>query len=316
VRPRFESIAEQGRSMAERLAGWWADVEAQSVPAGLASDLVRRYQRTNASLIVGSLAYRVFLFLVPSALVVVAVAGSVNASGSDPGAEVGEPMRLGEALRTAISRAGEDSGTGWEVALMIGLAGILVSGYGLYGTLFRGYAQVWELSILEQRKRFASSARFIAGLVVFVGFLCVMAWVRGRGALIGGVGILVSIAVELVLFVLMSVALPHRGREWINMVPGAVAGGVATVGLQIAAATWLPNQIASRSQTYGVLGVAIALLAYLALLGSVLVLVPLVNATWYDHVEGGGRANPLPALADRALAVVKKPKGQDPPLGG
>jgi membrane protein len=250
---------------------------------------------------------------VPAVLVVVAMAGYTDASGGDAGVELGEEMRLGEALRATVSQAGADSSQGWQVALVIGLIGVLSGGYSLYGTLFRGYAQLWELSASEHRKRFSSSARFIGGLLGFIAFLCLMAWIRQRGTIIGGVGVLVSILAELALFLLLSVALPHRGREWFNLVPGAVAGGLAVVGLQIAAATWLPNQIASRSQTYGALGVALALLAYLALLGSVLVLVPLVNATWYQHVEGHGESARLVALAQRATEVVRRPGRAGPP---
>jgi uncharacterized BrkB/YihY/UPF0761 family membrane protein len=298
--------------MGERAEGWWTDIEARVVPARLLTDLYRRYQRTNASLIVGSIAYRVFLLIVPATLVVVAVAGYSNASGDDAGVQLGEEMRLGEVLSAAVSRAGADSGKGWQFALLIGLSGVIVAGYGLYNTLFSGYAQLWELSVTENRKRLASTARFILGLLAFVAFLCLMAWVRRHGAIIGLLGVTVSVVANLGLFVLLSVVLPHRGREWFNLVPGAVAGGVATVGLQIAAATWLPNQIAHRSQTYGALGIALALLAYLALLGSVLVLVPLVNATWYDHVQGSGGSARLAALADRATAAVQRRAGRLP----
>lgn len=281
-------------------------MEARVLPARLLVDLYRRYRRTNASLIVGSIAYRVFLLMVPATLVITALAGYSSASGEDPGVQFGTEMRLSEVLRAAVSRAGADSGNGWQVALIIGLSGVVVAGYGLYSTLFYGYAQLWELSAAENRKRLASSARFIGGLVAFVAFLAVMAWVRNHGAIIGVLGVAVSIVANLALFLLLSVALPHRGQEWVNLVPGAISGGIATVGLQIVAATWLPNQIAHRSQTYGVLGIALALLAYLALLGSALVLVPLVNATWYDHAAGTGASARLSALVDRATAVAQR----------
>jgi uncharacterized BrkB/YihY/UPF0761 family membrane protein len=306
------SILERGRALAARAAARWRDVERRVVVARLAGDLYRRYQRTNASLIVGSIAYRVFLLIVPAVLVIVGMAGYADVSGVDAGAELGEEMRLSEVLGAAVSRAGEDSGTGWQVAVVIGLIGVVTGGYGLYSTLFRGYAQLWELSVLEHRKRFSSSARFIGGLVVFIGFLALMAWIRKHGSIVGLLGVTVSVLANLALFVVLSVTLPHRGREWVNLVPGAVAGGAATVGLQVAAATWLPSQIASRSQTYGVLGIAIALLAYLALLGSVLVLIPLVNATWYDHVTATDGSNRLPALAARAKAAVRRPRSGAP----
>ncbi len=309
-------IAERGQAVADRASDGWREVESRSVVAQLLADLYRRYKRTNASLIVGSLAYRIFLFIVPCVLVVVALAGYANASGGDAGAGTGQDLRLSEALRSAISQAGQDSGNGWHFALLIGLAGALMGAYSLYTTLFLGYAQVWELPSQENRKRLASIARFVGGLVVFIGFLYAMAWVRRHGPILGGAGITISIAVSLGLFVLMSLALPHRGHDWVNMVPGAVAGGAATLGLQTAAATWLPNQIADRSQTYGVLGVAIALLAYLALIGSVLVLIPLVNATWLDHVEARGGSERLAAFGERAQAMVRRSSATAPSDGG
>jgi uncharacterized BrkB/YihY/UPF0761 family membrane protein len=79
----------------------------------------------------------------------------------------------------------------------------------------------------------------------------------------------------------------------------------------------LPNQVANRSQTYGALGVALALFTYLAFLSFVLLLVPLINATWADYVDERGDDAGLLATVDRvtdkAKAMARRDKGDASP---
>ncbi len=282
-----EQLVGGGRALAERGRLAWGGAQSRFVGARLAADLYRRYRRTNATLAAGNLAYRLFFFLVPCMLLIISVAGYTTATGGSVEAGVGQ-MGLGKALGEAMSQAGEDAQSGWQLAMTVGVAGVVIGAYSLYRALFLSYAQMWELSATDLRRRFSSAVRFIVGLIAFIVFLWLMSWIRHHGPILGTAGVLASVGADLALFAVMSSALPHRGAQWVHLLPGAIAGGIAALGLQVATAVWLPNLIAARSETYGALGIAVAVLAYLALFGTTLVLVPLVNATWFDYVTEPG----------------------------
>jgi uncharacterized BrkB/YihY/UPF0761 family membrane protein len=283
----------------------WDAVEERSAPARFGRELWARYQRTNVSLLLGSLAYRLFLFIIPMTLVIVALVGQQASSGVDVEDDIGEKMRLGQALAHSLSQAGSDTGGGWRVALTVGLTGVLLTGWSLFGALFSAYAQVWEIPRTMMKKRFSSGMRFVGGLVVFMLVIYAMAWVRRHGPLLGVAGGLVVVAIALGLFLALSIVLPHKGDDWRQLVPGALASGAGTIALQLFSATVLPNQVAHRSQTYGALGIALALFTYLAFLSFILLLAPLINATWAAYVDERGDDAGLLAAVDRVTEKAK-----------
>jgi uncharacterized BrkB/YihY/UPF0761 family membrane protein len=300
--PFVKRVSERGRSIRSSTTERFERLEAANLLVRLGADFVRRYLRTNAGLLAGSLAYRIFLVLVPAALVIVAVAGSAYSQGVDLEGEVGDEMGLGEALARSIATAGKDAGNGWQVVLTIGVLGLLTGASSLYSAMHRSYAQVWEIPPNTVRRTTKARARFMGGFVVFLVLLWFLAWVRRVGPVLGLTGALLIVVAALALLVALSAALPHRASDPLHLLPGAVVGGIAVIGLQVFTAVWVPRQLENYSNTYGTIGVAVALLVYLAILGNVLILVPLANATWWDHVS----AERTPEPVDRFLGRLRE----------
>lgn len=46
---------------------------------------------------------------------------------------------------------------------------------------------------------------------------------------------------------------------------------------------WLPHTIASKSDTYGTIGVAASALGYLFLIGTIIIVATLVNVVWWEY---------------------------------
>jgi membrane protein len=137
---------------------------------------------------------------------------------------------------------------------------------------------MWEYHPAPARQRL----RFIAGLLITLAYLLLTRWIRSDLA-VGIVLQVVSIAAHLVLAVLLLAFLPNRASQWRDLVPGALVTTVGLIGINVFTVVWLPHKLASLSETYGALGVAVATLSYLAMVGYLLVASILTNVMWHEY---------------------------------
>jgi uncharacterized BrkB/YihY/UPF0761 family membrane protein len=80
--------------------------------------------------------------------------------------------------------------------------------------------------------------------------------------------------------------LPNRAAHWRDLLPGALVASAGLVGINVFMVMWLPHKLASLSATYGALGVAVATLSFLALIGYLLVASILTNVIWQEYRMG------------------------------
>jgi len=241
----------------------------------------QRFRRLNGSILAASIAFRIFLFLVPLTLTLVGAAGFSAASGSDL---EDDSSRLGQALASAVAKAGEDSRRSWWVLVVVGAFSMLYTASSLFSTLSRSSAQLWEMWDYQPTPA-RQRVRFIGGLLLTLAMLLVGRWVRTNLPL--GIALqVVSIAVHLGLALLLLAFLPNRANHWHELLPGAIVTSVGLLGLNLFAVVWLPRKIASLSETYGAIGIAVATLGYLALIGYLLVGSILTNVMWQEYRAG------------------------------
>jgi len=107
----------------------------------------------------------------------------------------------------------------------------------------------------------------------------IVGWIR-RNDQFGGVAILV---VYLVLvggaWLVVSTQLPHRDARWPALLPGSLAFGIGLLFVNIFNVYVTTRLVQGRSDTYGALGVATALLFSLVLVGRVMIVSAELNAT-------------------------------------
>jgi uncharacterized BrkB/YihY/UPF0761 family membrane protein len=240
-----------------------------------------RFRRLNGSLLAASIAFRVFLFLVPMTLVGVGVAGYAASTGTDVGKS---SKRLGTALAQSLAAAGRDSKKSWWLLVVIGLFAALFAASSLFSALTRSSAQLWEM--WEHAPTGASKRlRFMGGLVLVIAFIAVSRFVRSNLAL----GIMINlfgVAAHLGLALVLLAFLPNRATRWVDLLPGAIVAAAGLVALDVFTVVWLPHKLASLSETYGTMGVAVAILGYLALLGYLIVAAILTNVMWREYRLG------------------------------
>ena len=77
--------------------------------------------------------------------------------------------------------------------------------------------------------------------------------------------------------------LPDRRTSWIELIPGSVLFGLAITVLHTVSRLYLPYRFERFSRLYGSLGVATVILAWLLIIGQVIVSAALINAVWAQH---------------------------------
>ena len=91
-------------------------------------------------------------------------------------------------------------------------------------------------------------------------------------------------------WLLISLRLPHRGAHWTALVPGALAFGLGLGVIQLFAIYLLAPYALAQQGTYGVLGLAAALLLGLFVIGRLIVAAAEINATLWQREARKGHA--------------------------
>jgi uncharacterized BrkB/YihY/UPF0761 family membrane protein len=120
----------------------------------------------------------------------------------------------------------------------------------------------------------------LIGYFVLAGFA---AWARARSPAAGLVATLVVIVGFTGLWLWTSTRLPHREAGWLDLLPGAMAVGIAVGILQVVAAYLLGPNALQKQGTYGALGLAAAVLLSLWVLSCLLVGGAEIKATLWER---------------------------------
>jgi membrane protein len=241
-------------------------------------ELVDRDVEVGGGIIAGALAYRLFIWLLPFGLVLVAGLGiAADASSSTPTGAAGS-MGLGGLVSGSISSAAKSSSR-WY-ALLIGVPILLYATKSVLRVLIGAHRLVWtDLRAAAPRPTWAATGRLLA-LILFLALFSVgTGAARAWSVAAGVVASLIVVAPYAGIWLLVSLRLPHRGVPWRELIPGAVLFAVGADLIQIGAAYVLGPMALSKQGTYGALGIAAALLLGLFLLGRAIVAAAELNAT-------------------------------------
>lgn len=272
----------RARSAARDRAALYADIANRRWPAVvMLADLWRRYRRLNGTALAGNLAFRIFVWLLPVTLMIVALLAVANDGGVEVEQQVGN--RLGDAFRQAVSTSIADGRTSKWQAAGVALVGLVLASSGLLSAFHYAALQLWELPPGPPPRRAARAAKLAGALTFTVVVLAVLGAVRSSGIVVGLMAVAVNAVFTAGLLVALFWMMPRRATSWPWLVPGALAGAAAVVVLQAYTAFWLPRHVASLSTTYGTFGIAAAALGYLFLNGLIIVVAMLVNVVWWDY---------------------------------
>jgi len=279
-RAKAQAAAIQARAklLAER-----AQVERQrhaSVDAVF--EMADRDSEVGGGIMAGALAYRLFIWLLPAALVAVAGLGvAARASSNSPESEANS---LGVAGVVSSSIADAANSPARWYALLVGIPILIYTTRSVLRTLIVVHRLVWaDVRAAVPKPKLGATLQL---LTAFIGFFVIAALASlVRASSVGG-GLVVMLLIPLpfaALWLLISMRLPHRVAPSRALIPGAIFVGVGLEALHIVAAYAIAPYAASKQGTYGSLGTAAALLLGLFVISRLVVASAVLNATLWQR---------------------------------
>lgn len=250
---------------------------APRIPA-LAAGLqgVRSDRALGGSLLAGAMSFRLFLWLVPAALILVGGFGLASNAGTTDASGLAEGVGLSAYIVDSIA---ESSTGGSVVAVLVGAVALWWGGIGAYKALRTIHQLAWRLPVEPGRAAWKGGLWFTGAATAALIVGGVVNRIRADAP---GIGLVLTI-----LFVLVyagawfgaSLVLPHPPVPKQALIPGALLFGLGMEALHLATVVYFAGRIARASEIYGSLGVAIGLLVWLYVIGRLTVAAPVLNAT-------------------------------------
>jgi uncharacterized BrkB/YihY/UPF0761 family membrane protein len=285
-------LAQRLRSDAQRLAER-AELERgrhRSVDAVF--DMAERDSEVGGGIIAGALAYRLFIWLLPLALVVVAGLGVAAEASSESPEQAAESVGFEGLISNSIAGAA-DSPNRWY-ALLIGVPVLIWVTRSLLRVLIGAHRLVWTDARTRAPKPKLRAALALLGLLLCFGVVSTAASaLRASSTEVGVLATLIALVPYTGLWVLVSLRLPHRDAPWTALLPGAVLFGLGIEVFHAVTAYVITPLALARQGTYGALGIASALLIGLFLISRLVVGAAVVNATLWERrtrPADGGRS--------------------------
>jgi uncharacterized BrkB/YihY/UPF0761 family membrane protein len=306
TRSRMERLKLEQAKVLERVGGYRAQLEAKRPSSRFIDSMFGAFEKDVAAgggVLAGAVAFRVFLFMIPYVFLVVVVFGlGASATDEDPG-HLAREAGIGGLAGKAFSSIG-DLSTGQRIAsFFVATLALLLATRALIKVLRIVHALVWRTPAGKPPSMMRAAGVLVlvvTGALVVIGLI---GQLREHSFLLGLVGTLLFLAVPCAVWVGVSWFMPHPPEvPWTAFLPGAVVFGVGMEVLHIVTVYWIAHQIESKTDTYGAIGFALALLLWAYLLGRLITSAAVVNETlWAKNVarrraHGGGgvrRRDPL-----------------------
>lgn len=240
-------------------------------------------------LLAGGLAYRVFIWILPFALLLAAIVELIADSTGRSPEELARTVGIGGAIVGVVGEAARATGSSAWWLLFLGLVLSLWAARGLARALMVVSRIAWALPPSAGR------ATVKAALVVWGLFFAGLAVQWLRPLLFRG-GVRSDLLAQIVLFGLtlaviaggMTLA-PRRG-PWTSVIAGAILMAVGLRGMGIATNVYFVDALGEKGELYGGLGLAIVIMLFLFLCSRLFVWGQFLNA----RIGGVRMADPMP----------------------
>jgi uncharacterized BrkB/YihY/UPF0761 family membrane protein len=242
-------------------------------------------RRMVGSVMAAGVAFRLFLMILPLALLTAALLGFEGSTVAGSPGQVASQYGITRALAQTIQSSAREAKPGRWILLGTGLVLLLWTGNGVVQALNGAFRVAWNL---ERRGRSSPLKAIIVvgSLVLAVGATMATASIGvGSAALELPItaGLAVGYAID---WYVISWALPHGSVSGRALVPGSVLVALGFSGLHLGTVLFLADRVARASQLYGSLGFFSTLMLWLFLSGRIMVGSAQLNAALWRRRGG------------------------------
>lgn len=290
-------------------------------PLAFAFGVVKKFGDDRGGSLCALLTFYGFLSLFPLLLLLVTLLGFVG--GSNHGfvlriehSAFSQFPIVGTKLSTNIHALHNRSSLG----LIVGIIGVVWGSQGALQTAQYAQAEIWNIPNVVRPNFWARLGRTACMTLLLGLFLLVSTVLAGlvtighHGALAVGGAVVVSLMVNIGLFLVAFRVLTPKQVVWRDMVPGAIAGGAGWTALQYLGGVLVEHSLRNTSKEYGTFALVLGLIGFLFLAAEVSVYAAELNVVRARHLWPRTLVQPplTPAdkevLASIALEAKRRPE--------
>jgi uncharacterized BrkB/YihY/UPF0761 family membrane protein len=271
---RVENLRARARELVPRAPG------AEHALAAIGRD--RQY---GGGLLAGALAFRLFGALLPLALLLAVVLGYVANADRTAATQAADATGISEAVLLSVADSSKlSTGTRWVVSLTAVFA-LLWAAIWAARAIRAVHSIAWTGNV-ERMGQPIQGALVLVAAIVAIGL--VISGASAARAQLGTVGLLIAFGVTLAFFAIwlwLEALLPHGDAPLSALVPGAILVAVGIQVVHLGTVLFIGARVARASATYGSLGVAFTVLAWLYILSRIIVASAMLNAARWERRE-------------------------------
>ena len=247
---------------------------------------IGRDRQYGGGLLAGALAFRLFGALLPFALLLAVLLGYAASVERGAAEDAADATGISEAVLLSVADSARlSTGTRWVVSVGAFLA-LLWAAIWAARAIRAVHSIAWTGGVEKMGQPLHGALILIAAIVAVIA---VISGATAARELLGTVGLLIAFAATLAFFGIwlwLEWLLPHGGAPLRALVPGAILVAVGIQVVHLGTALFIGEKVARASATYGSLGVAFTVLAWLYILSRIVVASAMLNAArWERRVQ-------------------------------
>jgi uncharacterized BrkB/YihY/UPF0761 family membrane protein len=245
-----------------------------------------RYQLLNGRASAAAITLYGFLALFALCALAVAIVGIVATGNDDVADDIVSWLGVHGDAAKMVTDAVKNASHSAKVVSVVGLVGLAWVGSSFAVAVAGAYDVAWGVPSRVSRARVVGLGWLLGGGVLLAIGSFVTAGFALLPVLVTPLVLLGSMTVDTLLFLWTSWVLPNRpAPPWRSLLPACIFGALGLEALKIAGGYVVPMLVERSSAVYGTLGTVFALVAWLWVLGRLVVLVTVLETL--DRVKVG-----------------------------
>jgi uncharacterized BrkB/YihY/UPF0761 family membrane protein len=276
-----------------------------STTVSIAFDAFGHDTEAGGSVLAAALGFRVFLFLVPYVGFLLIVTGYISDWFDRDATQLFSGRGIAALTANGITTT-QDWSRGARISALVVVAyALFLAARSFLKVLRIVHMLVWRVAPTRLQHTTRATLVFIAVVTVSIVMSGVIDALRYR-FLIGAVlALFLYVAVSFAVWWLVSWWLPHGDCDLLGLVPGAVVFALGGEVLHLVTIFWFPYAMKSKSDLYGAIGTALALLLWAYLLGRLMAMGAALNFALWGRRAGNSQTPPaflarVPIMGDLA----------------